>query len=178
MNIFTIMIIGFSLSMDAFSLSLAYGTLGINKKNMIKLSIIVGIYHFFMPLIGSLIGDIILRFIHLKGNFIVFMILLFIGFNLISESFKKEKKDLSLKNRDFLLFGLAVSIDSFSVGIGLETITNMHIESSLIFCFMSALFTFLGLALGKKTREIFGKIATIIGGIILVIIALRYLFYH
>ena len=49
MNLFLLFIIAISLSMDAFSLSLAYGTLDINKKEIITLSIIVGIYHFFMP---------------------------------------------------------------------------------------------------------------------------------
>ena len=50
MEIFVIMIIAVSLSMDAFSLSLAYGTVNLDKKSCLKLSIIVGLYHFFMPL--------------------------------------------------------------------------------------------------------------------------------
>ena len=56
MEIFVIMIIAVSLSMDAFSLSLAYGTVNLDKKSRLKLSIIVGLYHFFMPLLGNLIG--------------------------------------------------------------------------------------------------------------------------
>jgi putative Mn2+ efflux pump MntP len=56
MNLFIILVIAISLSMDAFSLSLAYGTLDIDKKNIYTLSIIVGIYHFFMPLIGYFVG--------------------------------------------------------------------------------------------------------------------------
>ena len=40
-------IVGISLSMDAFSLSLAYGTVGLSKKQEIILSIVVGIYHFY-----------------------------------------------------------------------------------------------------------------------------------
>ena len=51
-NYATIFLIAIALSMDAFSLSLAYGTLGLTKKEVNKLSVIVGIYHFFMPLIG------------------------------------------------------------------------------------------------------------------------------
>ena len=45
--------------MDAFSLALIYGTQGITKKNKILLSLIVGIYHFIMPLIGVAIGTVI-----------------------------------------------------------------------------------------------------------------------
>ena len=48
-----------SLSMDAFSLALVYGTLGMSKKYKIFLSIIVGMYHFVMPLLGMFLGEVI-----------------------------------------------------------------------------------------------------------------------
>lgn len=47
--------------MDAFSLALIYGTQGITKKHKILLSLIVGIYHFIMPLIGVAIGTVITK---------------------------------------------------------------------------------------------------------------------
>ena len=43
MQLILVVLMAISLSMDAFSLSIAYGTLGLNKKNNISLSIIVGI---------------------------------------------------------------------------------------------------------------------------------------
>ena len=51
-----VILIGISLSMDAFSLSLAYGTLNIKNRNINLLTLIVGLYHFFMPLIGMFVG--------------------------------------------------------------------------------------------------------------------------
>ena len=51
MRLIMVMLIAISLSMDAFSLSLAYGTLNLEKKYINLLSIIVGVYHFFMPII-------------------------------------------------------------------------------------------------------------------------------
>ena len=104
------------------------------------------------------------------------MILLFIGLNLVKSSFENKEVVPKLSIYDYLLFGLAVSIDSFSVGIGLETITDMHIESSFIFMICSSIFTFIGLITGKKINQLFGKIATIIGGITLIIISITYLF--
>ena len=59
MNIILIVIIAISLSMDAFSLALAYGTLQLPPKRIFLLTIIVGIYHFIMPIIGRLMGKII-----------------------------------------------------------------------------------------------------------------------
>ena len=54
MHIFIVITIAISLSMDAFSLSLLYGTLNLEKKFIWKLSLIVSIYHFFMPILGQL----------------------------------------------------------------------------------------------------------------------------
>ena len=85
-------------------------------------------------------------------------------------------KSTSMSKIELILFGLAVSIDSFSVGIGLNTITNNYILSSTIFSISAFLFTYLGLILGKKVSEMIGKVATVVGGITLVIIAFIYLF--
>lgn len=176
MEIFIIFVIAVSLSMDAFSLSLAYGTLGLSKKETLILSTIVGIYHFFMPIIGMFLGKFILNLIKVKPDIVVFIVLLFIGIQMIIESFKKEEKLNSMSKIELLLFGLAVSIDSFSVGIGLNTITNNYIFSSIIFSASAFIFTYLGLFLGKKVSEMIGKVATILGGFTLIIIAFIYLF--
>ena len=68
-----VIIIAISLSMDAFSLALAYGTLNLNKKDIYKLSLTVGVYHFIMPLLGLFLGSIILKYIN-NPNIIVFII--------------------------------------------------------------------------------------------------------
>jgi len=176
MEIFIIFVIAVSLSMDAFSLSLAYGTLRLSKKENLTLSTIVGIYHFFMPIIGMFLGNFILNFIKIKPDIVVFIVLLFIGVQMIIESFKKEEKLSSMSKIELLLFGFAVSIDSFSVGIGLNTITNNYILSSIIFSISAFIFTYLGLFLGKKVSEMIGKMATIFGGFVLIIISFIYLF--
>lgn len=174
MSIITIIIIAVSLSMDAFSLSLAYGTLNLKKEYIKRQSLIVGTYHFFMPLLGLKIGKIILNLIKIKPDIIVFIVLLFIGIEMITETVKKEEEVKIMTLKEQILFGLAVSIDSFSVGIGLEAITTNYILSVSIFSLSSYIFTYIGLILGKKINNIIGKISTLIGGIILILIALIY----
>lgn len=175
MEILTIIIIAISLSMDAFSLSLVYGTLNLNKKDILLFAITVGIYHFFMPQIGNIIGNIILEILPIKTNIIVFIVLFIIGLQMILETFKEEGNIKTLKIKEMLLFGLAVSLDSLSLGIGIKTIYHNVIVSSLIFMIMSFIFTYIGLNLGKKINDIVGKISTLIGGIILMLIGLLYI---
>ena len=175
MEILLVFLVAISLSMDAFSLSLAYGTLQIPKKQIYLLSIIVGIFHFFMPLIGLFIGSSILSIIKIDPDIIVFIVLFAIGFQMLIESFN-HKEDLKImKTLELFLFAFAVSIDSFSVGLTLTNISPNYILSAIIFAFFSAFFTFTGLLLGKKIAKLVGKISTIIGGIVLMLIGLMYL---
>ncbi len=169
-----VIIIAISLSMDAFSLALAYGTLNLNKKDIYKLSLTVGVYHFIMPLLGLFLGSIILKYIN-NPNIIVFIILFIIGIQMIYETFKEEDIKNIVSFKQMLLFGLAVSVDSFSVGIGLNVISKNYLYCSTIFSFFSLTFTYLGLILGRKINNIIGKTSTIIGGLILIIIAFMYL---
>ena len=57
MSIPVIFMLAVGLSMDAFSLSLIYGTLELSKKRCRQMSIIVGIFHFIMPILGYQIGE-------------------------------------------------------------------------------------------------------------------------
>ena len=175
MNIITITIIAVSLSMDAFSLSLAYGTLNLEKQYIKKLSTIVGIYHFFMPLLGLSIGNMLLKIIPLKPNIIVCIVLTLIGIEMIIDTFKTEDEIKKMNLKELLLFGLAVSLDSFSVGIGLNALTKNYILCVSMFSLSSFIFTYIGLILGKKINNLIGKISTILGGLTLIIIGIIYI---
>lgn len=169
-SLFTILLIGISLSMDAFSLALIYGMIGLTSKQKILLSIIVGIYHFIMPLIGLQFGNFITRINVISIDLIAALILAYIGLDLIITNRKTEKLTISIIG--FIMFGLSVSIDSLSVGIGLKAITNNYYLSFIIFSLSSAVFTYLGLLLGGIIGNKIGSYSKILGGIILIIIAI------
>lgn len=176
MNLIIIVIVAISLSMDAFSLSLAYGTIGLEKKDILKLTGIVSIYHFFMPLLGLQVGNFIMTYLPVSPDMIVFCVLVFIGIQMIVESFKNEELSNYMTFFELLAFGFAVSLDSFSVGIGLSTLTTNYLSACFIFSLFSGGFTYLGLHLGKYLNTLIGKTSTILGGITLVILGIIYLF--
>ncbi len=162
--------------MDAFSLALIYGTQDITKKGKILLSTIVGIYHFIMPLIGLTLGLYVTSKVIINTNILVGIILSLIAIEMIISSFKNKEEKFLLSIPGYLLFGLSVSIDSLTTGIGLPVITDKYILSASVFSVTSLLFTFLGLNLGNILNKKYGKISTIIGGIILLVIGLLYIF--
>ena len=167
----TVLLIGISLSMDAFSLSLIYGMQCMNKKQKISLSIIVGIYHFIMPLIGSFLGNILDNINLINIDIIASIILIYIGIDLIISNYKKEER-IEINKTGFLIFGLSVSIDSLTVGIGLKAITDSYLLSSVVFSLTSLTFTYLGLVLGNIIGNKIGSYSKLFGGIILIFIAI------
>ena len=93
---------------------------------------------------------------------------------MIIESFKNDSVKF-LNFFEYFLFGLAVSIDSFTIGITLNEIYSNYIICCICFSIFSFLFTFLGLFLGKKINLLFGRLSTLIGGFALIFIGLFYL---
>ena len=173
---FTTLLVGVSLSMDAFSLALVYGTGRIGRKNEILLSIIVGVFHFFMPLIGLGIGSLLISHFVFDISLVVGVIFSLIGIEMIISSIKNSEVSILTSIWGLLLFGFSVSIDSLTTGIGLGAINNNYLEVSTIFMLCSGVFTYIGLKLGDKLSERFGKFATIGGGIILILLAIYYVF--
>ena len=167
-----ILLIAISLSMDAFSLSLAFGMQGIEHKKKLFMSIIVGIYHFIMPLIGVYFGSFIIKNIPLNINVISSIILIFIGLELIISGFKKDDNKLTTSISGILLFGLTVSLDALSVGIGLSAINNIYIIDALTFSICAFIFTFTGLEIGNIINNKIGEYSKLLGGIVLTLLGI------
>ena len=173
-NILIYFVMAIGLSMDAFSLALAYGTTKIPINKKVLLSITVGIFHFFMPKLGALIGtELLLNYIA-KANYLVGIIFLILAIEMLLS--RKEEKTGSITNMiSIILFSFTVSIDSFSVGIALSLTTTDINSPCIIFALISTLFTFLGVELGSKIAYKFENKAEHIGIIILLILGIKYL---
>ncbi len=175
MEFLLVVIIAISLSMDAFSISLAYGTLKIEKNKQYIISMTVGIFHFIMPLIGLIVGNKIISIFKIRPEILIFIILVVIGIEMVYETFKKKETIKIMHKLEILLFAFVVSIDSFSVGITLAKINKNYLLSALMFALTSSIFTLIGLKLGNKIETLIGKMSTVIGGIILIIIGISYI---
>ena len=175
MNIWLLIIIGISLSMDTFSLSLAIGTFKVNNKKILIYSLIVGIFHFIMPIIGNILGNTISKFIYLNPNRLLFIIFLFLGVEMFVDLFNKNDKEYNLKIYNMFIYAISVSIDSLTLGIGLNNITNVPLLGSIIFSILSFIFTFIGLKIGNYTNKKLGNYSKIIGIIIILILAFIHL---
>lgn len=157
-----LVLIGISLSIDAFSLALSIGISGISRKKIKLYSFVVGIYHFIMPIIGLLIRILINKVFLLPNKEIFILVLIFILVGIILD------KDEDNKIIPPVIFGLSVSLDSLAIGVGLSK--KYILISSFIFSFISSIFTFIGFILANKIKLKFKKNSKLISVIILIVL--------
>lgn len=163
------------LSMDAFSLAIVYGSTGINKKKIINMSLTVGLLHFIMPNIGDKLGEKFLQGFISYGNIITGLIFLVLAVQMIV-SLKDKETTTELNNYlELFLFSIAVSLDSFTLGIALSLEGHNLMIGGIIFALISSIFTLIGLLFGKFLSYKTGIIGKIIGITILLLLSLKYL---
>ena len=153
--------------MDAFALALSYGIIKVSNIKAILTAIIVGIFHFFMPLLGNKLGISIFSYTTFKPKYILFLVFIMLSLDMFISFFEKDKCLRPLNLLGIIFFAISVSLDSFSVGIGISYMYDNIILVVSTFCIVSLLFTFLGFKLGKTLFNKFGKYAFLLGSITL-----------
>ena len=127
-----------------------------------------------MPLFGYILKNLFITKLTKSTNIISFIIFLILGIQMfITKEEEKEIKKLS-SLLSMTLFSFTVSLDSFSIGIAISQ--DSIIIPIITFSIVSTFFTYIGLILGNKLKNIFGTITTKIGGLILIILSFYYLF--
>jgi len=172
------LIIAVGLAMDSFSVSLAGGAY--LKENIVKTAVIAGIFfgffQFAMPLLGWAIGIPITQVIDPFGYWIVVGLFFFIGGKMIWDSFSEDEKGISLTGwKVLLLLAVATSIDAFAVGISFALIGESVLLPAVIIGVVAFVFSFFGVLAGHKLSSILGNKMQILGGVILVLIGIKFL---
>ncbi len=172
MNLFIVIIIAISLSMDAFSLALSLGTLAFKRKTVFCLSLLVSLFHFFMPLLGTILGAVFVEALHIDVHLLSFSIFFYIAIVMFKDFKNGEEVNFKLSLLGAIIFAIGVSLDSFGVGVALQLRGFDIVKSFLIFSLASFSFTYLGLCLGKVLNELVGRYSVLGGSMIMSLLAL------
>ena len=175
-------LLGIALAMDAFSVSLANG-LNDNKMRALKMNIIAGTFAFFqfaMPMLGWLCVHTFVEKFKVFESFIPWIALIllsFIGIKMLTESTKDKKNNKSVDNLGPLSLatqGIATSIDALSVGFTIEKYKFlMALSSCLIIAVVTYVICIIGLKIGKTFGTKLASKASVIGGLILIVIGIE-----
>jgi putative Mn2+ efflux pump MntP len=184
MDIYSLIFISIGLAMDAFSVAVIAG-FGLGKVKLVdslKVSSTFGVAHILMPIFGWILGSTVINFIQRWDHWLAFILLAFVGVRMLKEGMKKETEEVNANDlmgfASLIMFTIAVSIDAMAVGLSFSLQELSIWIPSLYMGAGTLIFTFLGLNIGNKTGQRFGKKAQIIGGLILTLIGLRIVFTH
>lgn len=182
MGIVEIIFIAVGLAMDAFAVSICKG-LSMSKMDWKKAGVIglyFGGFQGGMPLIGYFLGVGFEEKIKSIDHWLAFVLLVFIGVNMIKEALSKEEECLN-DNVDFksmIILAIATSIDALAVGV---TFAFLSVNIILAVCLITII-TFVISCIGVKIGNVFGDKykakAEIAGGVILILLGTKILLEH
>ena len=182
MSLFSILLTGFALSMDAFAVSVTKGiTLKkIDLSKATKIAFSFALFQGIMPLIGWLFGINFELYIRSIDHWIAFFLLSFLGLKMIVEIIKSDNNSSTsyLDNKELIVLSIATSIDALAVGITFAFLNIDIISVSISISTITFLVCFIGILIGKKIGSVFKDYAQIIGGVILILIGLNILNNH
>ena len=186
MSVIEIALLGVSLAMDAFAVSITTGiTLkDLRWKHALKVGLFFGGFQFLMPLIGYLAGSTFVRYIESVDHWIAFGLLAFIGGHMLWEVWKGEGEEDEneeagpLRLGELTLLAIATSIDALAVGITFAFLgINIVSAISIIGCTTFVL-SGVGVMVGHRFGLRYKKKAEIAGGVILILIGVKILLEH
>lgn len=158
---------------------------------MLIIGIFFGGFQALMPLIGWALGTSFESLITPIDHWIAFLLLGFIGAKMIIDAIRDTDKPCACSDtpskdapmqkldlKELLLMAIATSIDALAVGITFAFLGISIIEAIIIIGITTFVLSMLGVVIGHFFGSRFEKPATIVGGIVLIIIGLKILFEH
>lgn len=176
----TNIMLGAALAMDAFSVSLANGLHEPNMK-IRKMLGVAGVFAFFqalMPMIGWICIHTVVEYFNAFEAFIpwiALVLLCFIGGKMLYDGIKGEGEDEApgVGLCALLVQGVATSIDALSAGFAikgdiLHALVAVAVIAAVTFGICTA-----GILIGRKFGTRLSNKATILGGVILILIGIE-----
>lgn len=195
--ILSIFLIGVSLSMDAFAVSICDGMCytDLNKRKGGVISAAFGIFQMGMPLIGFFVAFALSQvinteYIDMFDHWVAIALLAFVGGKMIFDAVREMRHpEEQLSEKRFSLLevtvqAVATSIDALAVGIGMIAMYSDGVTEVTVWGYTAIIgaTTFLisvaGVFLGTRVGKLFQRktsLARVLGGVILVGIGLKIL---
>jgi putative Mn2+ efflux pump MntP len=182
---FSVVLIGFSLAMDAFAVSVSSG---ISIKDLkifhaLRASFFFALFQFAMPVAGWYLGMAFAVYIQTFDHWVAFGLLALIGGKMLFEASKK-KEETGGQGKDIrslfclLLLSLATSIDALAVGLSFCFLGQDIWVPAILISVITFAVCLTGFEFGRRIGVLFEKRAEILGGLILIGIGVKILLEH
>lgn len=177
MSTLEIIVLAFALSADAFAVAVCKG-LSIGKasfKVCLWTGLWFGTFQAIMPTVGYFCARLFSSFTGAYSCIISSGILLFLGINMIKNTFSEDaERNTDVSVKEMLLLSTATSIDALSAGISFAMTEGAGVFMTV---FLIGIITFslstAGVKIGGIAGTKYNGISTVTGGVILIILAVK-----
>jgi putative Mn2+ efflux pump MntP len=180
MGFFEITFIAVGLAMDASAVSLVAAATGYaeGRRAVFRLYFHFGLFQFFMTVLGWLLGQGFVDYIHAVDHWVAFGLLAFVGLKMIRSGIKPPgRADTADPSRGMtmVMLSVATSIDALAVGLSLALLHVNIWYSAIIIGVVTGVLSFLAIRIGRRIGTALGQRMEILGGVILIAIGLKIL---
>lgn len=176
MTTWELLLIAVGLSMDAFAVSICKGLSSSQAsiRHCTAAGLYFGGFQMLMPFLGYVLGRQFQSMITSFDHWIAFVLLCFIGANMIREARREaEPENADFGPRAMLPLAVATSIDAFAVGVSFAAMqVNILPAAGLIGC-ITCLLSAIGVRVGALFGDKYRAPSERIGGIVLILIGLK-----
>ena len=186
MVLYEYIIIAITMAMDAFAVSICKGVA--SKEKYLKTGLVCGAwfggFQALMPLLGWSVGVLFMSLVNIESlsGYIAFFLLAFLGGKMIKEALEKDEeccccceKNKSLAFKTMFVFAIATSVDALAIGVTVSLLDANIWLAILLIGVITFIFSFFGSIIGAKIGSKFEKKAELVGGIVLVLLAIKFL---
>lgn len=178
-SLFALGALALGLAMDAFAVAVSQGTLRVRPHfHALKVGLTFGLAQAVMPLLGSLIGLAVLGWISAFDHWVVLALLGFLGTRMIRQAFDEEAEATALGGWALGAAAVATSIDALAAGFTLPSLGLPVLTSSLVIGLVTATLCLVGVRIGALVGNRAGRIADVLGGLILIGIGMNTFVTH
>ncbi|MBX9034029.1 manganese efflux pump MntP [Gordonibacter massiliensis (ex Traore et al. 2017)] len=186
MGFVELFLVAVGLSMDAFAVSVCKGLCmkRLDVRQALVIALFFGGFQALMPLVGWALGTQFEQYITPVDHWIAFVLLAFIGGKMLWDAFRDGEEELScpadgkLDLRELVMLSVATSIDALAVGITFAFLRVDIVSSVALIGATTFVLALAGVAVGHRFGARYEKPATIVGGIVLVLIGTKILLEH
>ncbi|MGI6492412.1 MAG: manganese efflux pump MntP family protein [Pelotomaculum sp.] len=177
MSLITLIALAIALGTDAFSLCVGIGLAGVNRRQIVILSVTVLVFHVAMPVLGWFAGELAGGLLGRAAAVAGAMLLIYLGIKMIRETWPRNREQdpvrVNLNTSGVLLLGASVSMDALSVGFTLGTQKADLLLTAGVIGVVAGLMTFAGLVFGRYLGSWIGEKAQLLGGLVLIAIGVK-----
>ncbi|HWJ68419.1 MAG TPA: manganese efflux pump MntP family protein [Nocardioides sp.] len=174
-----LVVLAFALAMDAVAVSLAEG-LQLRRPRWRDAVLIAGMFGLFqalMPVLGWVLAFWFADAVSAATPWIAFGLLALIGGKMLWESFGDDEDDTvsTVTVRSVTPLAIATSIDAAAVGVTFGVLEVDVAPAVVLIGVVTFVLSLAAVFVGSRVGERLGRWATLVGGVILIVIGLRIL---